>query len=81
MRLNADLIARSPTFFNALKDREIDLRGNKIAMIENLAALQVRQHGERAVRCTTGGAVGECLVDQPNALLGTASEGAMARTH
>jgi len=41
MRLNAELIARSPAFINALKDREIDLRGNKIAVIENLAAVQV----------------------------------------
>ena len=88
MRLNADMIARSPAFFNAMKDRELDLRGelrsvpmssalcpchrldrpracasqrrrrarhttrtplssppagagNKIAMIENLAATQV----------------------------------------
>jgi len=40
MRLNADMIARSPAFFNAMKDRELDLRGNKIAMIENLAATQ-----------------------------------------
>jgi len=34
------MIARSPAFINALKDREIDLRGNKIAVIENLAATQ-----------------------------------------
>eukprot|EP00325_Prymnesiales_sp_UTEX-LB-985_P022532 CAMPEP_0174735478 /NCGR_PEP_ID=MMETSP1094-20130205/65042_1 /TAXON_ID=156173 /ORGANISM="Chrysochromulina brevifilum, Strain UTEX LB 985" /LENGTH=253 /DNA_ID=CAMNT_0015938451 /DNA_START=80 /DNA_END=841 /DNA_ORIENTATION=+ len=34
------MIARSPAFLNALKDREIDLRGNKIAVIENLAATQ-----------------------------------------
>jgi U2 small nuclear ribonucleoprotein A' len=40
MRLNADMIARSPAFFNAMKDRELDLRGNKIAVIENLAATQ-----------------------------------------
>ena len=37
-RLTADVIARSPAFLNALKDRELDLRGNKIAVIENLAA-------------------------------------------
>ena len=81
MRLNADMIARSPAFFNAMKDRELDLRGellcahaaarqpldacasprgrhawhttcpplsspptgtgNKISVIENLAATQV----------------------------------------
>lgn len=40
MRLSADMIARSPAFLNALKDRELDLRGNKIAVIENLAATQ-----------------------------------------
>jgi len=34
------MIARSPAFFNAMKDRELDLRGNKIAVIENLAATQ-----------------------------------------
>jgi len=39
-RLTADVIARSPAFLNALKDRELDLRGNKIAVIENLAATQ-----------------------------------------
>ena len=40
MRLTADVIARSPAFLNALKDRELDLRGNKISVIENLAATQ-----------------------------------------
>jgi len=40
MRLNADMIARSPAFLNPLKDRELDLRGNKIAVIENLASTQ-----------------------------------------
>ena len=40
MRLTADVIARSPAFLNALRDRELDLRGNKIAVIENLAATQ-----------------------------------------
>lgn len=40
MRLTADVIARSPAFLNPLKDRELDLRGNKIAVIENLAATQ-----------------------------------------
>ena len=40
MRLTADMIARSPAFINPLKDREIDLRGNKIAVVENLAATQ-----------------------------------------
>ena len=40
MRLTADMIARSPAFINPVKDRELDLRGNKIAVIENLAATQ-----------------------------------------
>jgi len=40
MRLTADVIARSPAFLNALRDRELDLRGNKIAVMENLAATQ-----------------------------------------
>ncbi|KAJ1994722.1 U2 snRNP complex subunit [Dimargaris cristalligena] len=38
MRLTVDLIQQSPTFINAVKDRELDLRGNKIATIENLGA-------------------------------------------
>jgi len=35
-----DLVARSPVFVNPLKDREIDLRGNKISVIENLGVTQ-----------------------------------------
>eukprot|EP00043_Microstomoeca_roanoka_P001372 m.32315 g.32315 ORF g.32315 m.32315 type:complete len:247 (-) comp10778_c0_seq1:165-905(-) len=38
MKLNADLILMSPQFTNALQQREIDLRGNKITVIENLGA-------------------------------------------
>jgi len=40
MRITADLILRSPVFINPVKDREIDLRGNKIAVIENLGVTQ-----------------------------------------
>ncbi|KAL5207633.1 hypothetical protein ABZP36_032068 [Zizania latifolia] len=40
VRLNADLIWKSPHFFNAIKERELDLRGNKIAVIENLGATE-----------------------------------------
>ncbi|GMN49407.1 hypothetical protein TIFTF001_018570 [Ficus carica] len=40
VRLTADLIWKSPHFFNAVKDRELDLRGNKIAVIENLGATE-----------------------------------------
>ncbi|GMH31508.1 hypothetical protein Nepgr_033351 [Nepenthes gracilis] len=35
-----DLIWKSPHFFNAIKERELDLRGNKIAVIENLGATE-----------------------------------------
>ncbi|ERN06446.1 hypothetical protein AMTR_s00016p00258810 [Amborella trichopoda] len=40
VRLTADLIWKCPHFFNAVGDRELDLRGNKIAVIENLGATE-----------------------------------------
>nr|XP_048318695.1 U2 small nuclear ribonucleoprotein A' [Ziziphus jujuba var. spinosa] len=40
VRLTADVIWKSPHFFNAIKERELDLRGNKIAVIENLGATE-----------------------------------------
>jgi U2 small nuclear ribonucleoprotein A' len=40
VRLTADLILRSPQYFNAVKERELDLRGNKIAVIENVGATE-----------------------------------------
>ncbi|KAL3529021.1 hypothetical protein ACH5RR_008343 [Cinchona calisaya] len=40
VRLTADLIWKSPHFFNAILERELDLRGNKIAVIENLGATE-----------------------------------------
>jgi len=40
VRLTADLILNSSSYFNALKERELNLRGNKIAVIENLGATQ-----------------------------------------
>lgn len=40
MRLTADLILSSPAFINPVKDRELDLRGNKISVIENMGATQ-----------------------------------------
>jgi len=40
MRLTADLINRSPQVINAIKERELVLRGNKIPAIENLGATQ-----------------------------------------
>ncbi|XP_052482790.1 U2 small nuclear ribonucleoprotein A'-like isoform X2 [Gossypium raimondii] len=41
VKLMADLIWKCPHFFNALKERELDLRGNKIAVIENLGATEL----------------------------------------
>lgn len=38
MRLTAELILRSPSYLNPVKERELDLRANKIAVIENLGA-------------------------------------------
>jgi len=40
VRLTAELITTSPAFVNTLKERELDLRGNKIAQIENLGATE-----------------------------------------
>ncbi|GAB2240966.1 hypothetical protein Droror1_Dr00021484 [Drosera rotundifolia] len=40
VRLTADLIWKSPHFFNPIRERELDLRGNKIAVIENLGATE-----------------------------------------
>jgi len=40
VRLTAELISTSPSFVNTLKERELDLRGNKIAQIENLGATE-----------------------------------------
>eukprot|EP01120_Amphizonella_sp_Union-15-10_P010511 TRINITY_DN4214_c0_g2_i1.p1 TRINITY_DN4214_c0_g2~~TRINITY_DN4214_c0_g2_i1.p1 ORF type:complete len:240 (+),score=39.73 TRINITY_DN4214_c0_g2_i1:138-857(+) len=39
-RLTAELIWSSPAFINPLKERELDLRGNKIPQIENLGATE-----------------------------------------
>ncbi|KAJ1646563.1 U2 snRNP complex subunit [Coemansia asiatica] len=36
MKLTADLINNSPTYINAVKDRELDLSNNNIPLIENL---------------------------------------------
>jgi len=40
MRLTAELILRSGSYLNPLREREINLRGNKVAVIENLGATQ-----------------------------------------
>lgn len=37
-RISADMLILAPQFTNALKDREIDLRGQKISVIENMGA-------------------------------------------
>ncbi|KAI8947750.1 L domain-like protein [Xylaria longipes] len=36
MRLTAELLQNSPSWLNALKERELDLRGHRIPVIENL---------------------------------------------
>jgi len=36
VKLSPELIASSAQFFNPIKERELDLRGNKIAIVENL---------------------------------------------
>ena len=40
MRLTADLIERSASFMNACRERELDLRGNRIPAIENFGAIR-----------------------------------------
>ncbi|KAL6576511.1 hypothetical protein OROHE_000292 [Orobanche hederae] len=40
VRLTVDLIWKSPHFFNAIRERELDLRGNKLAVIENVGATE-----------------------------------------
>jgi len=42
MRLTADLVSRAPNFLNPLRERELDLRGNKLTVIENLGATEDR---------------------------------------
>eukprot|EP00193_Tetraselmis_chui_P017415 CAMPEP_0177783408 /NCGR_PEP_ID=MMETSP0491_2-20121128/19087_1 /TAXON_ID=63592 /ORGANISM="Tetraselmis chuii, Strain PLY429" /LENGTH=199 /DNA_ID=CAMNT_0019303977 /DNA_START=244 /DNA_END=840 /DNA_ORIENTATION=- len=39
-RLTAELILRSPQYMNCCKEYELDLRGNKVAEIENLGATE-----------------------------------------
>ena len=41
MRLTADLLLRCQSSLNAAKDRELVVRGYKIAIIENISVLQV----------------------------------------
>ncbi|KAI1321713.1 leucine-rich repeat-domain-containing protein [Xylariaceae sp. FL0255] len=39
MRLTAELLQNSPSWLNALKERELDLRGHRIPAIENLGVV------------------------------------------
>ena len=41
VRLTSELIQKAPSYINPLKDRELDLRGNRIPQIENLAVSKV----------------------------------------
>ena len=43
MRLTADVVLSAPVRVNAIKERELDLRGLKAAAIENLGVLLVRR--------------------------------------
>jgi U2 small nuclear ribonucleoprotein A' len=36
VRLTPELIGAAPSFLNPLKDRELDLRGHRIPVLENL---------------------------------------------
>ena len=41
-RLTPELVLRSPQYMNCVNQYELDLRGNRIAMIENLGTTEVR---------------------------------------
>lgn len=41
-RMTPELILLHPSYLSPLKDRELDLRGNKIPAIENLGVVKVR---------------------------------------
>lgn len=43
MRLTIQLIEQSPQYINAFKQRELDLRSHRIAIIENMGATKVSQ--------------------------------------
>lgn len=40
MRLNPDTLLETPSYINPLKDRELDLRGRQIQVIENLGVVR-----------------------------------------
>ena len=39
------MVLRSPQYMNCVNQYELDLRGNRITMIENLGTTQVREEG------------------------------------
>ena len=41
VRLTTEVVAKAPSYINPVKDRELDLRGNRIPAIENLAVSKV----------------------------------------
>jgi hypothetical protein len=41
VRLTTEVVAKAPSYINPIKDRELDLRGNRIPQIENLAVSKV----------------------------------------
>lgn len=41
MKLTADVIQKARTFYNPLKERELDLRGLRLAAIENMGSAKV----------------------------------------
>jgi len=44
-RLTPEMVLRSPQYMNCVNQYELDLRGNRITMIENLGTTQVREEG------------------------------------
>ena len=44
VKLTADMIEQSPQYTNPLREREIDLRGYKLSVIENLGATLVNMY-------------------------------------
>ena len=41
VRLTTELVSKAPSYINPVKDRELDLRGNRIPQIENLGVSKV----------------------------------------
>ena len=49
MRLTAEMISRSPAFLNAMKDRELDLRGAREATYASSMNAQIALPGSIAI--------------------------------